>query len=62
LSTINVYTAHPLRQPLAEIIIPGISASDWLGVHWFHARPPVQDIEFEMDMRGVARHIVVDIE
>ena len=61
LSTIDVYTAHALRDTLAEELIPGLAAAGGLGVHWFYARPPVCDIEFEMDMRGVACECVVDL-
>ncbi|MBP85461.1 MAG: hypothetical protein CMJ64_01900 [Planctomycetaceae bacterium] len=61
LTTINVYTAHPLRKLLAEVVIPGIPAAARLGVRWFYSRPPVKDIEFEMDMRGVARDLVVEL-
>jgi hypothetical protein len=61
LTTIDVYTAHPLRRTLAEVITPGLPSTARLGVHWFHTRPPVVDIEFEMDMRGVRREYVVDL-
>ena len=61
LSTIDVYTAHGLRGPLAEVVVPGLPAAAQIGVRWFHSRPPVVDIEFEMDMRGVRRDIVIDL-
>ena len=59
LSTIDVYAAHPLQRALAEAVIPGLPAAAGLGVRWFYSRPPVRDIEFEMDMRGVRRDIVL---
>ncbi len=61
LTTIDVYTAHsllPLLEGVLETRIPAIAR---LGVHWFHSQPPVVDIEFEMDMRGVVREDVVDL-
>jgi hypothetical protein len=27
------------------------------GVHWYYSHPPIQGIEFEMDIRGVRREI-----
>lgn len=60
LSTIDVYTAHPLQRLLSEVVLPAIPAAKRLGVNWFYTRPPVIDIEFEMDMRGVAHELVVD--
>ncbi len=61
LTTIDVYTAHsllPLLEGVLETRIPAIAR---LGVHWFHTRPPVVDIEFEMDMRGVVSEVVVEL-
>jgi hypothetical protein len=28
-------------------------------VHWYYARPPVIDIDYEMDVRGVRQEIVL---
>jgi hypothetical protein len=61
LSTIDVYTAHDLRRALSEELIPGLPAAARAGVHWFYARPPVRDIEFEMDMRGVGCELVLEL-
>lgn len=61
LTTINVYTAHPLQKLLAEVVILGIPAAARLGVRWYYSRPPVKQIEFEMDMRGVRRDITVEL-
>ena len=59
ISTIDVYTAHRLERSLSDIIIPGIPIASRLGVNWYYSRPPIEDIEFEMDIRGVAREDVV---
>ena len=61
LSAIDVYTAHELLQPLTDKVIPGIPAASRVGVQWFLTRPPVAEIEFEMDMRGVQNEIRVDL-
>jgi len=61
LSAIDVYTAHPLLQPLSDTLIPGIPAAAQIGIQWYLTRPPVAEIEFEMDMRGVQREIVVNL-
>ena len=62
LSTIDVYTAHPVHRILNDVIIPGITTAARIGVHWYYTRPPVQNIEFEMDMRGVRTEVVVDLQ
>jgi hypothetical protein len=61
LTTIDVYTAHDLREPLAAVLIPGLPAAASLGVRWFYSRPPIRNIEFEMDMRGVQQELNLDL-
>jgi len=61
LTAIDVYTAHDLRVPLEREVLSDLPAAARLGVHWFYSRPPIQDIEFEMDMRGVRQELTVDL-
>lgn len=61
LTAIDVYTAHDLRPSLAEVLIPGLPAAARLGVRWFYSRPPIRNIEFEMDVRGVRQELVLDL-
>lgn len=61
LTAIDVYTAHDLRSSLAEILIPGLPAAASVGIRWFYTRPPIVNIEFEMDMRGVRQELVLDL-
>ena len=56
-SVVNVYTVHAIGGPVAEVILDGVPVTRWGGVHWHVARPPVREIEFEMDVRGVRREI-----
>lgn len=61
LTVLDVYTVHPLHPLLESVLIsrlPGIASR---GVHWFYSRPPIVDIEFEMDMRGVVHEEVVNL-
>jgi hypothetical protein len=53
----QVYTVYDIHPFLADDIvrrgaIPG-------GLTWHFARPPVQGLDFEMDVRGIAREIVI---
>jgi len=61
LTIIDVYTAHDLRASLTEVLIPGLPAAARVGIHWFYTRPPIVNIEFEMDMRGVRQELVLDL-
>ena len=56
-TAINVYTAFPIEAYLADVILKAVGPAAVHGVQWFLSRPPVKEIEFEMDMRGVARRL-----
>ncbi len=60
-SRVNVYTIHPVDDVLETIVLPRLGPSRRHGVHRYHARPPVLDIEFEMDMRGVRSEQLVEL-
>ena len=48
----QVYTVHDIHPLLAdEIVRRGAARS---GLTWHYNRPPVVDLEYEMDCRGVA--------
>ena len=48
----DVYTAHSLTPLLPEIVLGRIGASSIHGVLWHYSRPPIEEIEYEMDVRG----------
>src|SRR5947207_4501693 len=53
----QVYTVHDLHPILAdEIVRPGAAPA---GLTWHYARPPVEGLDFEMDVRGVASELVL---
>ena len=53
----QVYTVHDLHPFLAgEIVRRGAAHS---GLTWHYCRPPVRDLEYEMDCRGIANERVV---
>lgn len=60
LTSIDIYTAHQLRNLLEQVVFAGLPTAAQIGVHWYLSRPPIEDIEFEMDMRGVAVDSVLD--
>ncbi|MBT5830100.1 MAG: RidA family protein [Candidatus Latescibacteria bacterium] len=55
----DVYTVHPVIDVVEDVVLPKMGASAIHGVHWFHARPPIVEIEFEMDLRGVRKEVVL---
>ena len=52
----QAYTIYDLHSVLADEIV-GKGAAP-AGLTWHYARPPVEGLDFEMDVRGVARELV----
>ena len=57
----NVYTVHDVNALLAAEILPRTSGARQHGITWHYARPPIVSIEYEMDLRGCARDIVIGV-
>jgi hypothetical protein len=53
----QVYTVHDIHPFLAEELAARGAMS--AGLTWHFARPPVQGLDYEMDVRAVAREIVM---
>lgn len=50
-STTQIYTVHDIHSFLAdEIVTRGAAPA---GITWYYARPPVEGLDYEMDVRGV---------
>src|SRR5437867_2972936 len=58
-TAIDVYSAEAIHGFLVEEILRPAGAAAIHGVRWFPSRPPVQGLEFEVDLRGVARELVI---
>lgn len=56
----NMYTVHPVCGILADEIIRPAGGSAVHGITWHYSRPPIVTIEYEMDLRGVGREIVLN--
>jgi len=57
-TTIDVYTAQPIFGYLEDILKPAGPAAIH-GLRWFPSRPPIQGLEFEVDLRGVGRELIL---
>jgi hypothetical protein len=51
----NVYTVHSIDPLVRSEILPRIGGAALHGVIWYNTRPPVETIEFEVDVRGGTR-------
>jgi hypothetical protein len=59
-NTVAVYTPHPIEPLIVDTLLRPTGPAAVHGVRWFPSRPPIQGLEFEMDVRGVRREIRLD--
>jgi hypothetical protein len=57
LNAVDIYTVHPLEGLIEDIVLTNLGPARRLGVRWHHTLPPIVDIEYEMDMRGVRQEL-----
>lgn len=55
----SVYTVFALDPLIKGTIMPALHEAARHGIRWHYARPPIIDIDFEVDIRGVRREIIV---
>jgi hypothetical protein len=58
-TVLDVYTAHPIHGLVEEELLRAAGPAAIHGVRWYPSRPPIQGLEFELDLRGVAREVVL---
>jgi hypothetical protein len=58
-TALDVYTAYPIQSFLIDELLTPAGPAGIHGVRWFPSRPPVEGLEFELDMRGVGRELVI---
>jgi hypothetical protein len=56
-TAIQVYTVHDIHPILSGEILP--RAGNGAGLTWHYCRPPIEELEYEMDVRGVAVERIV---
>ena len=55
----EVYTVHPVWHFLENELVRAMGPAAAHGLTWHYSRPPIETIEFEMDLRGCARETVL---
>jgi hypothetical protein len=55
----NIYTIFNIAELMKSTIMPALGEAGRHGVRWHFARPPVLEIDYEMDMRGVRQEITL---
>ena len=54
----NIYTAHSLHSFVPKLVFNRVGSTSTNGVNWHYSRPPVEEIEYEMDVRGVRTELL----
>jgi hypothetical protein len=57
-TAVDVYTVHDIAPFLASLIVPRTGNARH-GIVWHYTHPPIVSIEYEMDVRGCAREVVL---
>lgn len=59
ITTIDIYTVYSLESLIEKVVLQKLSIAKRHGIRWYHARPPIVKVEYEMDMRGVRQEIML---
>ena len=58
-TAIDIYTPQPIESFVINTVLAPAGTAAIHGVRWFPSRPPIIGLEYEMDLRGVARELVL---
>lgn len=58
-SSTQIYTVHDIHPFLAGDVLDPMGTAARHGINWHFARPPIQSIEYEMDLRACRREIIM---
>jgi hypothetical protein len=56
----EVYTVHDIRPFLEQELLKRLKEGGAHGLTWHYSRPPLESIEYEMDLRGCVTELVID--
>lgn len=48
----DIYTVEPIGAFIEPVLLQRMGAAALRGLRWHHARPPIDELAFEMDLRG----------
>jgi len=57
----DVYTVHGIDSVLTDVLLPRMGPAALRGVVWYPTRPPIEEIEFEMDLRGIRTELQLTV-
>jgi hypothetical protein len=54
-----VFTVHNIHPLVRELLLPRIGAAKNFGIHWYYCRPPIKELEIEIQVRGCSRNLFI---
>ena len=60
-SSISIYTVIPLHSLLVDTVLKPVGPAALQGVNWFYGKPPISGLDYEMDVRGVRKELILDL-
>jgi len=60
-TAVSVYTVQNIYPLIAPLLLPRLGPAKIHGLRWHFTRPPVQGMDFEMDLSGARRVLVLDL-
>jgi|SRR5579871_315675 len=57
----QIYTVHNIHPFLETEILAVMREGSTNGIRWHYARPPIESIEYEMDLRGCRREMILPV-
>ena len=58
-SAVNLYTVHDLYPLFASDLLPALGEAAYRGIRWHYARPPVIELELEIDGYAARQELVL---
>jgi hypothetical protein len=55
----QIYTVHDIHPFMGAEVLVKMREAARMGVNWHYARPPIESIEYEMDVRSCRREVIL---
>ncbi len=55
----EIYTVHDIHPFLDDEVLSRLDEGGVHGITWHYSRPPIEGIEYEMDLRGCVTELVI---
>jgi len=60
-SSVNIYTIIPIHTLIVDSVLKPIGEAALNGVNWYYSNPPIKGLDYEMDVRGLRKELVIEI-